>query len=65
MLIAQIFQPSIAYSGQTHNSVDITDLEEFVLNIVNPVQKELEDLRNEVSVLDEKVETLQWYDHGG
>ncbi len=65
LLISQILQPSVAHSGQTHNSVDITDLEEFVLNIVNPVQKELEDLRNDVSVLVEKVETLQWHDHGG
>ena len=65
LLISQILQPSIAHSGQTHTSVDITDLEEFVLNIVNPVQKELEDLRNDVSVLDEKVEILQWHDHGG
>ena len=65
LLISQIFQSSIAHSGLTHNSVDIIDIEEFVLNIVNPVQKELEDLRNDVSVLNEKVETLQWHDHGG
>ena len=65
LLISKIFQPFSAHSSPTHNSIDITVLEDFVLNIVNPVQKELEDLRNDVSVLVEKVETLQWHDHGG
>ena len=65
MAMSQILQPSIVHSGQTHNSVYITDLEEFVLNIVNPDQKELEDLRNDVYVIGKKIETLQWHDHGG
>ena len=43
----------------------IVELEEFVFNIVSPVQKELEDLLNDVSALNEKVEILQWHDHGG
>ena len=63
--VSQIFWPSVARSGQTHTSADIVDLEEFVFNIVSPVQKELEDLRNDVSALNEKVEILQWHDHGG
>ena len=55
LAMSQILQPSIAHSGQTHNSVDITDLEEFFLYVVNPVQKEFEDLQNDVSVLNERV----------
>ena len=53
--ISQIFQSSIARSTQTHNSVDITDLEQLVLNIVNPVQKELEERQNNASILFGKV----------
>ena len=63
--VSQIFRPSVARSDQTHTSDDILDLEEFVFNIVSPVQKELEDLLNDVSDLNEKVEILQWHDHGG
>ena len=63
--VSQIFRPSVALSGQTHTSAEIFDLEEFVFNIVSPVQKELEDLLNDESALNEKVEILLWHDHGG
>ena len=65
MPFSQIFRPQVTLSGQTHTSDDIVGLEEFVFNIASLVQKELEDLQNDVSALNEKAEILQWHDNGG